>query len=87
MNRLLFLQLRYLVPLFLFFNIFSSAFGQDGFATYNHPELEWKTFETEHFEVHYHQGAEWTAQRSAEIAESVYGPITSFYDYEPDENT
>lgn len=87
MNRLLFLQLRYLVSLFLFFNIFSSAFGQDGFATYNHPELEWKTFETEHFEVHYHQGAEWTAQRSAEIAESVYGPITSFYDYEPDEKT
>ncbi|MBU1064929.1 biopolymer transporter Tol, partial [bacterium] len=57
------------------------------FATYNHPELEWKTFETEHFEVHYHQGAEWTAQKSAEIAESVYGPITTFYNYEPDQKT
>jgi len=57
------------------------------FATYNHPELEWKTFETEHFEVHYHQGAEWTARRSAEIAEAVYGPITSFYNYEPDQKT
>jgi len=57
------------------------------FATYNHPELEWKTFETEHFEVHYHQGAEWTAKTTAEIAESVYDPITSFYDYEPDQKT
>ena len=57
------------------------------FATYNHPELEWKTYETEHFEIHYHQGAEWTAQKSAEIAESVYGPITSFYNYKPDQKT
>ncbi|MBN2600630.1 MAG: PD40 domain-containing protein [Candidatus Marinimicrobia bacterium] len=64
-----------------------SVFGQDGFATYNHPELEWKTFETEHFEIHYHQGAEWTALKTAEIAESVYDPITSFYNYKPDQKT
>ena len=57
------------------------------FATYNHPELEWKTFVTEHFEVHYHQGAEWTAQKSADIAEAIYGPITTFYNFEPDSKT
>lgn len=71
----------------LFFGLTVTTIGQDGFATYNHPELEWKTFETEHFEIHYHRGAEWTAQRSAEIAETVYGPITSFYNFEPDAKT
>ncbi|MBU4445559.1 DPP IV N-terminal domain-containing protein, partial [bacterium] len=57
------------------------------FATYNHPELNWKTFVTEHFEIHYHEGAEWTAQKSADIAEAIYGPITTFYNFEPSQKT
>ncbi len=51
---------------------------------YNHPELRWFTIETEHFEVHFHEGTERTAREVARIAESVYEPITSLYDYEPD---
>ena len=51
-------------------------------AAYNHPELKWRTFETEHFVIYYHEGAEWTASRSAVIAEAIYGPITELYDYE-----
>lgn len=54
---------------------------------YNHPELEWRTFETAHFKIHYHEGAHWTASRAAEIAEAIYGPVTSYYDYEPDSKT
>jgi hypothetical protein len=50
-----------------------------------HPELEWKTIETEHFFVHYHEGAERTGRVIAKIAEDVYGPITSFYGHEPDQ--
>lgn len=51
---------------------------------YNHPELDWNTIETEHFEVHYHKGAERTASLTAKIAEEIYWPITSLYLYEPD---
>lgn len=51
---------------------------------YNHPELEWFSIETEHFYVHFHHGAERTAKVTAKIAEDVYEPITSLYEYEPD---
>jgi Tol biopolymer transport system component len=49
----------------------------------NHPELNWFSIETEHFLVHFHDGAERTAKVVAKIAEDVYGPVTSLYQYEP----
>ena len=39
---------------------------------FNHPELEWKTIETAHFLVHYHQGAGRTGRTVAKIAEEIY---------------
>lgn len=48
-----------------------------------HPELEWKTIETEHFFVHYHDGAERTARVTAKIAEEIYEPVTSLYGHVP----
>jgi len=50
---------------------------------YNHPELKWLSIETEHFWVHFHQGAERTARLTAKIAEDIYEPVTSLYQYEP----
>ncbi len=50
----------------------------------NHPELDWRVIETEHFKVYFHQGLENLAPRAARIAEDVYGPVTSFYNFEPD---
>jgi hypothetical protein len=50
-----------------------------------HPELSWRTIETTHFLVHFHEGAERTAQEIARVAESVYGPITTLYQHEPDQ--
>jgi hypothetical protein len=50
--------------------------------SYNHPELKWRTFETDHFVVYYHEGVERTAGMAAQIAEEIYGPITSLYAYE-----
>ncbi|HXV14822.1 MAG TPA: hypothetical protein VEC56_11510 [Candidatus Krumholzibacteria bacterium] len=47
------------------------------------PGLEWKTISTEHFDVHFHAGAEWTGAEAARIAEEVYGPITGLYGYQP----
>ena len=50
-----------------------------------HPELEWKTIETEHFFVHYHEGAQRTGNTVAKIAEEVYGPVTTLYHHVPDQ--
>ncbi len=47
------------------------------------PDQGWYSIETEHFTVHYHDGAERTGHLAAKIAEDVYLPITSFYRYEP----
>ena len=71
--------------LFLFSIISTLVFAQ--FAEYNHPELKWITFETEHFLVHYHNGTEWTAKEAAKVAETVYPTITEFYDFEPTDKT
>jgi Tol biopolymer transport system component len=51
---------------------------------YNHPELKWRTIETDHFYVHFHQGEERTASLVAKIAEEIFEPITSLYGYVPD---
>jgi Tol biopolymer transport system component len=53
-------------------------------AEWTHPELQWNTIETEHFYVHFHNGAEHSGRLAAKIAEEIYTPITSLYGYEPD---
>ena len=68
--------------LLFFFKLALAQFGE-----YNHPELEWQTFKTAHFKVHYHTGTEWTAREVAQIAEAIYGPVTSFYSFQPDNKT
>lgn len=60
----------------------SRALTQEDFY---HPELDWQTIETKHFLVHFHTGEEWTGHEVAKIAESIYGPVTSMYDHEPDQ--
>jgi WD40 repeat protein len=56
--------------------------AQDMFE-YSHPELDWLTFETEHFVYHFHQGTQRTAEIIALVAEDIYVPITRLYQYEP----
>lgn len=48
-----------------------------------YPEFQWYTIKGEHVEVHYHEGSERTAKVVAKIADEVWGPITSLYEYEP----
>ncbi len=50
-----------------------------------HPELEWKTLETDHFLIHFHEGAERTGRVVAKIAEEIYEPVTSLYNHKPDQ--
>ena len=54
---------------------------------YNHPELDWKTFETEHFRIHYYSQTEISARKGAYVAEEVYESITKLYNYEPFDKT
>ncbi len=54
---------------------------------HNHPELEWQTFETEHFIFHYHNETERSCREAATVAENIYFSITQFYDFEPDSKT
>lgn len=58
--------------------------GGDAVA-WNQSEIDWFTIETEHFRVNYHEGLEWSAERSAVIAEEVYSALTCYYDFELDD--
>ena len=49
-----------------------------------HPELDWYTIKGKHVEVHFHDGAERTAQVVLKIADEVWDPICTLYDYQPD---
>ena len=57
------------------FLLLTVIFGQ---AKYNHPELKWYTFETEHFKIHYHDETEVSAREAATVAELVYPKKTEF---------
>jgi len=50
---------------------------------YNHPELRWKTVDSEHFIFHYHNGTEKSTNRFINVAEDVYANITTLYKNEP----
>ena len=54
---------------------------------YNHPELNWHSFETGHFKIHFHDETEMTAREAATVAEVIYPHITSFYEFEPKDKT
>lgn len=71
---------RILILLFVFSSVLYSQFEPN-------PELDWFTIETEHFYIHYHKGTERTAKLTAKIAEEIYGPITTLYNYRPEEKT
>jgi Tol biopolymer transport system component len=59
----------------------SSSFSQE--EDFHHPELHWRTIETPHFLVHYHDGSERTARVVAKVAEEVFDPVTSLYNHIP----
>ncbi|MBN2355293.1 PD40 domain-containing protein [candidate division KSB1 bacterium] len=70
------------IILILFTGWWRFSLAQDEYL--NHPELSWYTIATEHFQIHYHEGAERTARTVAKIAEDIYPPITRLYDWQPD---
>ncbi|GMQ81465.1 MAG: hypothetical protein BMS9Abin05_0897 [Rhodothermia bacterium] len=87
-------RLRWLTPVFvavLTWLIPGSATAQVSPALYDYvrSDLDWYTIETEHFLIHFHadesgSGSNRTARVVSQIAEDIYAPITSLYNYEPD---
>ncbi|HXK50209.1 MAG TPA: DPP IV N-terminal domain-containing protein [Clostridiales bacterium] len=69
---------------FLLIHILSAALLCQMLGDYNHPELKWKNYESEHFIFIYHNGTEKSVLRFADVGEKVYGPITELYNYKPD---
>ncbi|NOZ08569.1 MAG: hypothetical protein GXO91_06795 [FCB group bacterium] len=63
-----------IIALLFILVFFSAAFSQGTWIYSNrvHSELTWYTLETDHFNVHYHNGIEDIARRGASIAEQVY---------------
>ena len=53
----------------------------------NHSELNWKSFETEHFIFYFHDETERTALEAAKVAEIIYEPVTSLYQFYPEDKT
>ena len=65
-------------------HLISILYGQ---AQYNHPEINWQTLETDHFNIHFYDVTEQSAREGAKVAERVYPIITELYDYEPQQKT
>jgi hypothetical protein len=51
---------------------------------YPHNHLDWYTIESSYFLIHFQEGNEEPAMRTAEIADRIYTPITDLYGYSPD---
>ncbi len=67
---------------FIFFVTFTLSQTWD-----NHPELDWKSFETENFIFYFHDGTQRSALEASKVAEIIYDPITSLYDFYPKSKT
>jgi hypothetical protein len=68
----------------LIFLLLPVTFLQAQFDEFD-PDYEWFTIRGEHVLVHFHEETERTARTVLKIAEEVWEPITSLYNYEPDE--
>ncbi len=78
------MKIRFLLSYFII-SLFFISLPLIAQTDYHHPELDWYTIETEHFVIHYHEGAERTARVVANIAEDIYEPVTSLYNWKPDD--
>jgi len=73
------------VIVFLFIVFSSFIICQESW--YNHPELNWKEIETEHFIICFHEGTERSAAEVANISEVVFNKVTNLYNFIPDDKT
>jgi len=75
-----------IIRIFMSLMVSTALLGQSGFYGWNqrtHSELTWYTLETEHFNIHYHNGIEEIARKGALIAEQIYPTILQQIEVEP----
>ena len=53
----------------------------NGQVYYNHPEIDWETFETDNFQIHFYEGSEGTAREGAFVAEKIYPFVLMYVQY------
>ena len=70
---------RLVLTIVVFFLMVGNAFSADHLRS----GYDWKTIDTEHFRIHYHQGERRLAYRVAVIAENVYTEMTTRFGNEP----
>ncbi len=51
------------------------------------PSFKFSTIETEHFVIHFHQGLEEIADKTASISEDMHNKLSSAFQWSPDEKT
>jgi len=56
-------------------------------GVYHDSNLDWRTIETEHFYIHYHQGGAELAARFSNTAEQIYAEISKFLNWHPKDRT
>jgi len=59
-----------------------------GYAAFSHdPDLIWQTLQTEHFEIHFHNGEESLIPKVAEIAEAAHIRVSQYFSWTPEART
>ena len=56
-------------------------------AAFFDPSFDFRTIETEHFRIHYHQGLEQIGRRASVTAEEVHRKLSPLLQWEPEEKT
>ncbi|MFO0680435.1 MAG: hypothetical protein U0234_00215 [Sandaracinus sp.] len=75
--------MRRLAPTFLALVALACALPARGEAQLRDPTLEWRTIETEHFDIHYHDPLALVARRVAAVAERAHGTLRVVFGFEP----
>ena len=71
----------------LIISIALALFSSDAGAATIDPDFKFKTRETEHFQIHFHQGLEDTALRAASLAERSHSLLTAAFGWTPEGKT
>jgi len=70
----------------LFLLIFFLHINNTAFAALSHDQsLSWQTLNSEHFELHFHNGEQALALKSLNIAEQVFSKLQGTFDWVPEE--
>lgn len=81
------LQLSSKLYLFITLLLLSLVTSQVRAAVSHDSSLDWYSLESEHFQIHYHNGIESQARDVLAMAERVHGELSVFIDWQPSDKT